>query len=51
LHKIYIALFNEFYLQALGVGKLRPNTLMLGYKSNWQNSDPMEMEEYVNIIE
>ncbi|VDI46631.1 solute carrier family 12 (sodium/potassium/chloride transporter), member 2 [Mytilus galloprovincialis] len=41
----------QVLMQALGVGKLRPNTLMLGYKTGWQNADPIEMEEYVNIIE
>ncbi|XP_052099973.1 solute carrier family 12 member 3-like [Mytilus californianus] len=41
----------QVLMQALGVGKLRPNTLMLGYKTEWQNADPMETEEYVNIIE
>lgn len=41
----------QVLLQALGIGKLRPNTLFLGYKSNWRKSEPEDLEDYFNIIE
>ncbi len=33
-----------------GMGKLRPNTLVLGYLRNWQNRGDMVLEEYVGIV-
>ncbi|XP_062614460.1 solute carrier family 12 member 3-like [Saccostrea cucullata] len=41
----------QVLLQALGIGKLRPNTLFLGYKSDWQKAEPEELEDYFNIIQ
>ncbi|KAH3837753.1 solute carrier family 12 member 1-like [Dreissena polymorpha] len=40
----------QVLLQALGVGKLRPNTLLLGYKNDWQKADPLEVLDYFNVI-
>ncbi|KAH3837760.1 hypothetical protein DPMN_111161 [Dreissena polymorpha] len=40
----------QVLLQALGVGKLRPNTLLLGYKNDWQRADPVEVLDYFNVI-
>jgi len=37
-------------LQSAGVGKLKPNTLILGFKRNWKRADDSEIDEYVNII-
>ncbi|XP_032355228.1 LOW QUALITY PROTEIN: solute carrier family 12 member 3-like [Etheostoma spectabile] len=37
-------------LQASGLGKLKPNTLVLGFKSNWEESAPESIEDYVNTI-
>uniref|UniRef100_A0A7N6BT46 Solute carrier family 12 member 10, tandem duplicate 1 n=1 Tax=Anabas testudineus TaxID=64144 RepID=A0A7N6BT46_ANATE len=37
-------------LQASGLGKLKPNTLILGFKSNWKDSSPDNLEDYVNTI-
>lgn len=37
--------------QALGVGKLRPNTVVLGYKTDWQKSDPRDVLDYFNVIQ
>ncbi|UYV72507.1 SLC12A1 [Cordylochernes scorpioides] len=36
--------------QLSGIGKLRPNMVLMGYKSNWQTCPPEEVEEYFNII-
>lgn len=37
-------------LQVVGVGKLRPNVVMLGYKSNWQTCEPEDVLRYFTVI-
>ncbi|ESN92099.1 hypothetical protein HELRODRAFT_116093 [Helobdella robusta] len=37
-------------LQAIGLGKLRPNVMLLGFKSNWNDCSPEEVQDYFNII-
>ncbi|XP_008433393.1 solute carrier family 12 member 3-like isoform X2 [Poecilia reticulata] len=37
-------------LQASGLGKLKPNTLVLGFKSNWMDSAPDSIEDYISTI-
>uniref|UniRef100_A0A3P8RTZ0 Solute carrier family 12 member 10, tandem duplicate 1 n=1 Tax=Amphiprion percula TaxID=161767 RepID=A0A3P8RTZ0_AMPPE len=37
-------------LQASGLGKLKPNTLVLGFKANWKESSPESIEDYINTI-
>uniref|UniRef100_A0A3B5LCQ3 Solute carrier family 12 member 10, tandem duplicate 1 n=1 Tax=Xiphophorus couchianus TaxID=32473 RepID=A0A3B5LCQ3_9TELE len=37
-------------LQASGLGKLKPNTLVLGFKTNWRDSAPESIEDYITII-
>ncbi|KAE8633898.1 hypothetical protein XENTR_v10002129 [Xenopus tropicalis] len=37
-------------MQVSGLGRLKPNTLVLGYKSNWQSDSVQNLEEYVGII-
>ena len=37
-------------LQLTGVGKLRPNTLVMGYKSDWNMIADDKLEEYFEII-
>ncbi|XP_045919774.1 solute carrier family 12 member 3-like [Micropterus dolomieu] len=37
-------------LQASGLGKLKPNTLVLGFKANWGDSSPESIEDYTNTI-
>ena len=39
------------FLQAYGVGKLKPNILLLGYKQNWINCDREELVQYFNVIQ
>ncbi|KAI5738510.1 hypothetical protein M8J77_007896 [Diaphorina citri] len=36
-------------LQCTGLGKLRPNTLMMGYKTDWTHSKH-ELQKYFNVI-
>ncbi|KAI7814336.1 solute carrier family 12 member 10, tandem duplicate 3 [Triplophysa rosa] len=37
-------------MQASGLGKLKPNTLVLGYKTKWQECKPESLHDYVNTI-
>ncbi|XP_053272632.1 solute carrier family 12 member 3 [Pleuronectes platessa] len=37
-------------LQASGLGKLKPNTLVLGFKTKWRESSPEGTEDYINTI-
>ncbi|XP_041841543.1 solute carrier family 12 member 10, tandem duplicate 1 [Melanotaenia boesemani] len=37
-------------LQASGLGKLKPNMLVLGFKANWKESAPESIEDYINTI-
>ncbi|GIY74663.1 solute carrier family 12 member 2 [Caerostris extrusa] len=37
-------------MQSVGVGKLRPNVVFMGYKSNWQESSIDDIQEYFNVI-
>uniref|UniRef100_A0A8C9X330 Solute carrier family 12 member 10, tandem duplicate 1 n=1 Tax=Sander lucioperca TaxID=283035 RepID=A0A8C9X330_SANLU len=37
-------------LQASGLGKLKPNTLVLGFKSNWRDSSPESIDDYITTI-
>lgn len=37
-------------MQCSGLGKLRPNIVVLGFKHNWQNESKENVEEYINII-
>nr|XP_020668382.1 solute carrier family 12 member 3-like [Pogona vitticeps] len=37
-------------LQVSGLGRLKPNTMVLGYKKNWQTDSPQNLENYVGII-
>ncbi|XP_067665686.1 solute carrier family 12 member 2-like isoform X1 [Haliotis asinina] len=37
-------------MHTVGVGKLRPNTLIMGFKSDWTKCEPSSVEEYFKII-
>ncbi|GFO50436.1 solute carrier family 12 member 2, partial [Plakobranchus ocellatus] len=37
-------------MQNVGVGKFRPNLLILGFKSNWQTDRPETVQQYLGII-
>ena len=37
-------------IQCVGIGKLRPNIVLLGYKTNWQTCPQKEFLEYFSVI-
>uniref|UniRef100_A0A8C1Z829 Solute carrier family 12 member 10, tandem duplicate 1 n=1 Tax=Cyprinus carpio TaxID=7962 RepID=A0A8C1Z829_CYPCA len=37
-------------LQASGLGKMKPNILVMGFKMNWQESSSKGIEDYINTI-
>ncbi|XP_041092735.1 solute carrier family 12 member 3-like isoform X2 [Polyodon spathula] len=37
-------------MQATGLGKLKPNTLFMGFKGNWQKDFPQNMDDYIGTI-
>uniref|UniRef100_A0A8C0GDU4 Solute carrier family 12 member 3 n=1 Tax=Chelonoidis abingdonii TaxID=106734 RepID=A0A8C0GDU4_CHEAB len=37
-------------MQASGLGKMKPNILVIGYKKNWQTAQPRMVEEYTGIL-
>lgn len=37
-------------MQASGIGKLKPNILLMGYKTNWRTCDRTELDQYFNTI-
>nr|XP_056719000.1 solute carrier family 12 member 3-like [Euleptes europaea] len=37
-------------MQVSGLGRLKPNTIVLGYKQNWQSDSPHSLDSYVGII-
>ncbi|XP_061752514.1 solute carrier family 12 member 2-like [Nerophis ophidion] len=40
----------QFLLQSVGLGRLRPNTLVLGFKTNWMEGDMNDVEMYINTL-
>ncbi|NXF31452.1 S12A1 protein, partial [Nyctibius bracteatus] len=37
-------------LQASGLGRMKPNTLVIGFKKDWRNATAMQVENYVGVI-
>ncbi|XP_072237016.1 solute carrier family 12 member 1 [Leuresthes tenuis] len=40
----------ESLLQASGLGRMKPNILMIGFKRNWRTASTEEMQDYVGIL-
>ncbi|XP_056598953.1 solute carrier family 12 member 3-like [Triplophysa dalaica] len=40
----------QHLLQACGLGKLQPNVLVMGFKTNWQQSPPHGIDDYIKTI-
>uniref|UniRef100_A0A671SNS1 Solute carrier family 12 member 2-like n=1 Tax=Sinocyclocheilus anshuiensis TaxID=1608454 RepID=A0A671SNS1_9TELE len=41
----------QYLLQAAGLGRLRPNTLVLGFKNDWRIGDIKDVETYINLMQ
>ncbi|EDW41250.1 GM24663 [Drosophila sechellia] len=37
-------------MQATGIGKLKPNIILMGYKNDWQTCDHKELDQYFNVM-
>ncbi|XP_070831927.1 solute carrier family 12 member 1 [Chaetodon trifascialis] len=40
----------ESLLQAAGLGRIKPNTLMMGFKTNWRTAGAEAVQSYVGIL-
>ncbi|KAJ7312146.1 hypothetical protein JRQ81_006490 [Phrynocephalus forsythii] len=40
----------QILMQASGLGRMKPNVLIIGYKKNWQTSHPQTVEDYTGIL-
>ncbi|XP_067886281.1 solute carrier family 12 member 2 isoform X1 [Heterodontus francisci] len=40
----------QFLLQAVGLGRMRPNTLVFGFKKDWHHAVMKDVENYINTI-
>lgn len=49
LKSFVTSLFSD--LQAVGLGRLKPNTLVMGFKNNWSDGDMRDVEIYINTIQ
>jgi solute carrier family 12 (sodium/potassium/chloride transporter), member 2 len=38
------------HYQATGIGKLKPNLVLMGYKSDWKTCDHAELEQYFHVV-
>jgi hypothetical protein len=38
-------------IQLVGLGNLRPNMLLLGYKSDWRDAPRDDVISYVNVVQ
>lgn len=38
-------------LKACGIGKLRPNILLMGFKNDWQKAPKEELEMYFDVLQ
>lgn len=37
-------------MQASGIGKLKPNVVMMGYKNDWKAADSNALKQYFNVV-
>ncbi|XP_007945504.1 solute carrier family 12 member 3 [Orycteropus afer afer] len=40
----------QILMQASGLGKMKPNILVLGFKKNWHSAHPATVEDYIGIL-
>lgn len=49
--KFGLSAIGWFLPQAAGLGRLKPNTLVLGFKNDWRDGDMMNVETYISMIQ
>lgn len=49
--EVGVFVYVYFVLQLSGLGKIRPNTLVVGFKNNWTKCSDEEVEEYVSLLQ
>ncbi|XP_010329632.1 solute carrier family 12 member 3 isoform X5 [Saimiri boliviensis] len=40
----------QILMQAAGLGRMKPNILVVGFKKNWQSDHPATVEDYIGIL-
>nr|KAF6286383.1 solute carrier family 12 member 3 [Myotis myotis] len=40
----------QVLMQAVGLGRMKPNILVVGFKANWQSAHPATVEDYIGIL-
>ncbi|XP_004697035.2 solute carrier family 12 member 2, partial [Echinops telfairi] len=40
----------QYLMQAAGLGRMKPNTLVLGFKKNWLQADMSDVDMYINLF-
>ncbi|XP_006908835.1 solute carrier family 12 member 3 isoform X1 [Pteropus alecto] len=40
----------QILMQAAGLGRMKPNILVVGFKKNWQSAQPAAVEDYIGIL-
>ncbi|XP_049720575.1 solute carrier family 12 member 3 isoform X3 [Elephas maximus indicus] len=40
----------QILMQATGLGRMKPNILVLGFKKNWQSAHPATVEDYIGVL-
>ncbi|XP_077200582.1 solute carrier family 12 member 2 isoform X2 [Paroedura picta] len=40
----------QYLMQAAGLGRMRPNTLVIGFKKDWQSADMRDVDTYINLL-
>jgi len=38
-------------MQVAGLGKLKPNMVLMGFKENWKACNRQELKDYFNVIQ
>lgn len=49
--KFGLSVTGHFPAQAAGLGRLKPNTLVMGFKNDWRDGDMMNVETYISMIQ
>nr|XP_056704014.1 solute carrier family 12 member 2 [Euleptes europaea] len=40
----------QYLMQAAGLGRMKPNTLVIGFKKDWQFADMRDVDTYINLL-